>query len=131
MAKIDTSHLERNITPVKNFSDFIGNGLPETPKLKSLVSSIKSVFGTQDNELQLYFVEGRMYCIDVFSNPRKIELISRIYYIPQSSSIYIYDENLTLIIQSVKKKITYSSIPKILQFLGVNEKFRNIISSIY
>lgn len=131
MAVLDTSYVGANCTPIKDFSDFVGSGLPEIPKLKALVTSIKSVFKAQDVQLQLYFVDGRRYKIDVFSNKKKVELVSSIYYLPSSSQVHIYDNTgLNIIIASEKKKPIYSSIPFTLDYIGAADRLRNILQSV-
>lgn len=130
MASVDTSYLSLPHTPVKNFQDFLGSGLTEIPRLKSLVSAIKSTFKSHDNNLQMYFVEGRTYCTDVYTNKSKKVLVSRIYYITRTGSVHIYDNQGGLLVAANKKKVVYSSIPYTLDYIGAGDRLRNIIVSI-
>lgn len=130
MANIDNSYLNLPATPVKSFADFMGSGLQEIPRLNALVTAIKSVFKVQDTQIQLYFIEGRRYAIDIFTTRRKNQLVSTIYYLPSVNQLHIYDSDRNLLIASEKKKIIYSAIPFTLDYIGAADKLRNIISSI-
>lgn len=130
MAVLDTSYLSVDPTPIKDFSDYLGSNFTEIPRLKSLVSSIKSVFKAQDVQLQFYFIEGRRYKIDVFTSRMKKTLVSSIYYIPTLDQVHIYDNNWNMILASSKKKVIFSSIPYTLDYIGAADKFKNILFSI-
>lgn len=129
-ARIDTSYLNLPPTPVKDFNDFLDSGLPEIPKLKSLVTSIKGTFRVSNANLQLYFIEGRVYRVDVFKNQRKRDLVSSIYYVTSANQVHIYDNNEQMLLASERKKVVYSTIPFTLDFLGAADKLRNVILSI-
>lgn len=127
---IDLSYVNSSATPVQDFQDFMGSGLNEIPKLKSLVSSIKSVFKVSDNNLQLYFIEGRRYKIEVYSTRRKNILVSSIVYIPELNQVHIYDNQANILIASERKKVILSNIPYTLDFIGAANKLKNILQSV-
>jgi hypothetical protein len=130
MPKVINNYTGSSITPVKDFSDFIGSGLPEIPKLKALVTAIKSVFKVQDVQLQLYFIEGRRYRVDIFTSKSKKVLISSVYFLPNENQVHVYDNLGNMLLASEKKKPIYSSIPYTLDYIGAGDKLRNIILSV-
>ena len=130
MTNINTLYLNLQATPVKNLVDFIGRDLPEISKIKSLLSSIKSVFKSSDSNIQLYFIEVRVYIIDVFSNRWKLNLISSIYYLPNINQIHMYDNLGNIMIASEKKRLILDNISYTLSYLGVIDKLKSIIVSV-
>lgn len=127
---IDTSYINMQSTPVKDFNDYVNSGLPEIPKLKSLVTSIKNVFKSQDANLQLYLIEGRVYRVDIFSSSRKRNLVGSVYYITETNQVHIWDNSGNILLASNRKKITMNNVPYILDYVGATDKFRNIIQSV-
>lgn len=130
MAGLNTSYMGVPPTPVKDFTDFVGSGLPEIPKLKALVTAIKSVFKVQDVQLQLYFLEGRRYRVDVFTNKKKNVLVSSIYYVPDANQVHIYDNAGNILIASDKKKVIHSTIPFLIDFIGGADRLKVVLQAV-
>lgn len=131
MINIDTSYINLSFTPVKDYNDFISSGLPEIPKLKALVTSIKNVFKSQDANLQLYLeAESRIYRIDIFTSSRKKDLVGTVCYLSQQNQVHIWDGLNNVILASSRKKIIVNNIPYILNYIGASDRFKNIIQSV-
>lgn len=130
MAVVDTSYMNATTTPVKDFSDFIGSGLPEIPKLKSLVTAIKGVFKAQDVQLQLYFIEGRRYKVEIYTSRMKKQLVAIVYYVVASSQVHIYDSNQQLLIASDKKKVIYDAVPYTINYIGGADRLRVVLQAV-
>lgn len=129
MARIDTSYLNLSPNPVKDLVEFIGRDLPETSRLKALTTSIKSVFKAQNANIQLYYIEGRVYRVDVFADNRKI-LIASVYYLPYLNQVHIYDNMGNMLLASEKKKVAINNIPYTLDYIGASDKLRNVLLSV-
>ena len=116
---IDNSYLYSTAMAVKNTNDFMNSGLPEIPKLKSLMNACKTVFKIGNNMMQLNFLENRVYEIDIFTDSKKQSILGKIYYLPLKKQLDVYDmTNDYPCISWTNRKVN------ILQFSGLVSKMK-------
>jgi hypothetical protein len=128
---IDQSYFKSVSMPIQSVNDFMASGLKEIPKLKNLLSACKNVFTVGANQIQLSFLENRMYRIDVFGDIKKKVLLGSLYYVPNKKQLDIYDGTSQLPLLSFKgRKIVLQQFSGLISKTHIENIFMPLASAI-
>lgn len=126
---LNLNYLNKDSMVVSNINDFLGQGLPETQKIKDILNNIKIVFKIQDSDIKISFIEGRIYRFDI-TKSKRIQ-IGVIYYIFPISELHFYnygDNNPFLATR--RKRVIYSLINGMIGSVDYSILFSKIIGSV-
>lgn len=114
--------------PVEFFKSGVNLSAAEVTNLKTIYNNIRVMFGIGASEVKLSVaMERKIYKFTLFS--RKT-MLGFIVYIPELKRIDLYlSENLSApVIQWKGKKVVYSTIPVLLERLGILGMFNKLIT---
>ncbi len=132
---LSTSYNYMNFARVQDIADLYkqGRGLPEIPKIKSLIDNSCLLFSLPSNRIILNVAEGeRVYRIDLLSPGVNKAQFGMIFYIPTNRQLDIYssDDPTIPLIQFKARKVMWKNYVTLLDRAGVEkifEKLSNVI----
>ena len=126
---LSTRYNYLNFATVQDLADLYKQGLPEMPKVKSLVDNAKSLFTLPSSRVVLLVAEGeRVYKINLLMPDVNKALFGWLVYVPENRQLDIYtiDNSTVPLIQFKGKKVAFKNYETVLDRAGLDKLFEKL-----
>lgn len=126
---LDLSYQSLDYAIVKDFNSFYREPLPEVPKVKSLISTLRLMYSLPQNKIELYVGTTQRYYKIIMRDDKKIPF-GVVYYLPELKRLDLYTaENLDYpLLQWRNRKVEMKNYNRLFMKSNIESVFTKLIN---